>query len=78
MIDDSDQIAWLHNEERLQLRSDCLLKLLKAFGGGIRPDGSPEHSPKSLYGAAHDFVSHGNKNPDGIIAYYLEIHEAYN
>ena len=78
MIDDSDQMPWLHNEKRLQLRTDCLLKLLKTFGGSLNPDGSPEHNPRSLYGAAHDFVSHGNKNPDGIIAYYLEIHEAYS
>ena len=76
-IDDSDQMAWLHSEERQEARSMALLGLLKAFGGELSQDGTPAHSPRSLYGAAHDYVSHGNTDPDGIISYYLENIDVY-
>lgn len=78
MIDDSDQIAWLHNEERQALRAGCLLILMKEFGGALNSDGSPKHGNKTLYAAAHDYVSHGNKDPGGIIAYYLENRGLYS
>ncbi len=35
VIDDSNQMLWLHNEERLELRAECLLKLMKEFGSSI-------------------------------------------
>jgi hypothetical protein len=78
IIDDSDQLAWLHNDERLELRGECLVALLKAFGGDINEDGSPVHSSRHLYGAAHDYISHGNDNPDGVVKFYLENKQAYD
>ena len=78
IIDDSDQMAWLHSPERQEARSAALVRLLKAFGGELGEDGTPAHSPRGLYGAAHDYVSHGNTDPDGIIAYYLENSEVYD
>ena len=78
IVDDSDQIAWLHSPERQEARSAALVRLLKAFGGKLWKDGTPTYSPRSLYGAAHDYVSHGNTDPDGIIAYYLENFDVYN
>jgi len=76
-IDDSDQMAWLHSPERQEARSEALARLLKAFGGELGDDGTPTHSPRGLYGAAHDYVSHGNTDPNGIIAYYLENIDVY-
>jgi len=76
-IDDSDQMAWLHSDERLEARSAALLRLLKTFGGELGDDDTPSHCPRSLYGAAHDYVSHGNTDPDGIISYYLENVDVY-
>ena len=78
MIDDSDQMAWLHSEQRQAARSASLLSLLKAFGGAIKPDGSPLHNPRGLYGAAHDYVSHGNTDPEGVLAFYSENREVYD
>ena len=77
-IDDSDQMAWLHSPERQHARSEALLQLLETFGGELREDGTPAHSPRGLYGAAHDYVSHGNKDADGIISYYLENIDVYD
>ena len=77
-IDDSDQMAWLHSPERQEVRSAALLRLLEVFGGELSGDGTPVHSSRGLYGAAHDYVSHGNADPDGIIAYYLENSDVYN
>lgn len=78
IIDDSDQMAWLHSEARQEARSEALLRLLKAFGGELQGDGTPAHSPRNLYGAAHDYVSHGNTDPAGIIPYYLENRASYD
>ena len=78
MIDDSDQIAWLHSDERLELRAACLLTLLKDFGGTLTDNGEPAYSTKGIYGACHDYVSHGNKDVGGIIGYYLANFETYN
>ena len=77
-IDDSDQMAWLHSEERLALRSDCLLRMMLVFGGELSANGEPVHSTKGIYGACHDYISHGNKDAGGIIAYYLSNLETYN
>jgi len=78
VIDDSDQMAWLYSDQRQESRSAALLSLLKAFGGAINADGSPSHNPRGLYGAAHDYVSHGNTDPEGILGFYLENSEVYS
>ena len=77
IIDDSDQMAWLHSPERQDARSAALLRLLRTFGGELADDDTPAHAPRGLYGAAHDYVSHGNTDADGIIAYYLENIDVY-
>ncbi|QIN96986.1 hypothetical protein [Synechococcus phage S-H34] len=77
IIDDSDQLAWLHNDERLELRGACLSVLLSAFGGELNEDGTPTHGNRELYSAAHDYISHGNTEPGGVIKFYLENRSAY-
>lgn len=64
---------WLYNEERLELREQCLSILLRRYGSELNEDGTPVHSNESIYNCAHDWVSHGNPKPDGIVKYY----EAY-
>ena len=46
-IDDSDQLQWLHNDERLELRGECLVVLLKAFGSELKEDGTPAHTNRN-------------------------------
>lgn len=77
IIDDSDQLVWLHSDERLELRGECLLTLMKAFGGELNEDGSPVHENRTLYSAAHDYISHGNFDAEGVVKFYLENKEAY-
>lgn len=78
IVDDSNQMAWLHSDDVLETRQQCLLILLKAFGGALNEDGSPVHDTRAIYGACHDYISHGNRDPKGIIKYYQEIRESYS
>ena len=64
---------WLYNEERLELREQCLSILLRKYGSEIKEDGTPVNSTESIYNCAHDWVSQGHPKPDGIVKYY----EAY-
>jgi len=66
---------WLYSAERLQLRENALKTLLRAFGSHMNADGSPEHSSKSIYNCAHDWVSQGHHNCEGILNYYHENYE---
>ena len=77
LIEDSDQLEWLHSEEKLALRAACLSVLFKRFGGQLCESGGPLHSPRHLYEACHDYLSHGNTDPDGVVGFYLNIKEAY-
>ena len=62
---------WLHSEERLSFRSQCLYMLLSEFGHGLSKDGTPLHSSRALYECAHDWVSQGHPTVNGITTYYL-------
>lgn len=77
LIEDSDQLEWLHSEEKLALRAECLAFLLKAFGGQLAPSGEPLHNPRHLYEACHDYLSHGNTHVAGVVPFYLGIRPAY-
>ena len=68
-----DNLDWRYEPDRMALRERCLSILLKKYGSDLKEDGSPKYSTMSLYDCAHDWVSQGNKIPDGIVAYY----EAY-
>ena len=63
---------WRYSNERLKIRDQVLLKLLKRFGGQNNKDGSPTFSQRSLYECAHDWTSAGNRQSEGIIDFYLE------
>ena len=61
---------WRYNEDRLDLRSQCLSILLHAYGSSLNEQGAPLHSSESIYNCAHDWVSHGHRSTDGIIKNY--------
>ena len=67
MIDD-----WRYSE-KLNLRESALKVLLTKYGGQLKKDSLPEYSNQSMYECAHDWVSQGNVNTNGIIKYF----EAY-
>ena len=64
---------WIYSPERMDLREQCLFILMTKFGSKLNENGLPLHSSETIYACAHDWVSHGNPRPDGIIKYY----EAY-
>ena len=65
-----DNNDWRYEPQKMVLREQCLSILLKKFGEDIKEDGTPMNSPKCIYECAHDWVSQGNKRPDGIVAYF--------
>ena len=67
MIDD-----WRYSEQKLNLRESALKVLLTKYSGQLK-NSLPEYSNQSMYECAHDWVSRGNVNTNGIIKYF----EAY-
>ena len=63
---------WRYSKERLNLRNEVLLKLLRRFGAHNNKDGSPMFSQRSIYECAHDWVSGGKFSTEGVIDFYLE------
>ena len=61
---------WLYSEDRLALRERCLSTLLQAYGIKLNGNGTPMQSTKSIYECAHDWVSQGNPDTQGITNYY--------
>lgn len=67
MIDD-----WRYSEDKLKLRESALKVLLAKYGGQLK-ESLPAYTNQSMYECAHDWVSQGNVNTNGIIKYF----EAY-
>ena len=61
---------WRYEPQRMALREECLSKLLREFGSEIKEDGTPVYPTMTIYECAHDWVSQGNNQADGIISYY--------
>jgi len=64
---------WRYSEDRMELRQKVYSLLLGRFGSELDENGEPLHSMKSISECAHDWVSQGNVNTNGIVKYY----EAY-
>ena len=67
MIDD-----WRYSKDKLKLRESALNVLLTKYGGQLK-ESLPAYTNQSMYECAHDWVSQGNVNTNGIIKYF----EAY-
>ena len=63
---------WRYSEHKLKLRESALKVLLTKYGSQLK-ESLPEYSNQSMYECAHDWVSQGNVNTNGIIKYF----EAY-
>ena len=63
---------WLYRPDRMLLREQALSALLNEFGSYLDDQGIPQYSTESIYAAAHDWVSSGNKTMDGITNFYKE------
>ena len=64
---------WRYSEDRMELRQKVYSLLLGRFGSELDENGEPLYSMQSISECAHDWVSQGNVNTNGIVKYY----EAY-
>ena len=64
---------WLYTHERMALREKVLFILLKRFGGEAVPENN-----KAIYECAHDWVSQGNRNTEGLLDFYHENYRGTN
>ena len=64
---------WRYSEDKLKLRQQALSILLKKYGSELNLTKESKYRTQSIYECAHDWVSQGNVNCNGIIKYY----EAY-
>ena len=61
---------WRYSDFKMQLRRQALSLLIKRFGSELNENGEPKYSNQSIYECVHDWVSQGNKRPDGLVKYY--------
>ena len=64
---------WRYSEKKLKVRQSAYSILMKRFASQLDENGQPIYSMKSITECAHDWVSQGNVNTNGIVKYY----EAY-
>ena len=73
MMTTAIQTDWRYSDERMEIREQVLKVLLSKFGHQLE-NGVPKYSSQSIYECAHDWVSQGNVNSDGVIKCYLEYY----
>ena len=64
---------WRYSDDKLKLRQQALTILLAKYGSELDSTRKSKYTSQSIYECAHDWVSQGNVNCNGITAYY----EAY-
>lgn len=61
---------WRYSEEKMQIRQNAYIILLSRFGSKLNEIGLPIHNMKDITECAHDWVSQGNMQTDGIVSYF--------
>ena len=62
-----------YSDNRMSVRAQSLSVLLKKYGSQLDTSRKSKYTNQSIYQCAHDWISMGNKNTNGIVKYY----EAY-
>ena len=60
----------MNHEERLELRAQCLSRLLMAFSDDVDANGDPLYSPLKFRECATQWVNEGHFTADGILPYF--------
>ena len=60
--------SWIYSDKRMRLRSEVLGLLFKEYGGEQIHESV--YSTEDIYNCAHDWVSHGNPTPQGVLEYF--------
>ena len=61
---------WRYSEVRMETRQQALKLLLARYGSELDKEGKPVEANQKLYECAHDWVSAGNVNCNGLLKYY--------
>ena len=61
---------WRYSDDKLKLRQQALTILLAKYGSELDSTRKSKYTSQSIYECAHDWVSQGNVNCNGITAYY--------
>ena len=61
---------WRYSEEKLKLRENALKILLSKYGSELDSTRKSKYTNRSIYECAHDWVSQGNVNCNGLVKYY--------
>jgi len=69
---------WRYSDDKLKLRQQALTILLAKYGGELDSTRKSKYTNQSIYECAHDWVSQGNVNCNGIISYYEAYYHAKN
>lgn len=64
---------WRYNEDKMKVRQQALYILNQKYGSELDSTRKSKYTNQSIYECAHDWVSQGNVNCNGITKYY----EAY-
>lgn len=64
---------WRYNEDKMKVRQQALYILNQKYGRELDSSRKSKYTNQSIYECAHDWVSQGNVNCNGITKYY----EAY-
>ena len=65
-----------YSDEKMKLRQQALTILLSKFGGELDRTRKSKYANQSIYECAHDWVSQGNVNCNGITKYYEAYYHA--
>ena len=60
---------WRYEDAKMKVREQALKILFSKYGGQMNGP-TPKYSSQSIYECAHDWVSQGNINSNGIVKYY--------
>ena len=64
---------WRYSDQKMKTRQQALKILLSKYGSELDKSRKSKYTCQSIYECAHDWVSQGNVNCNGITKYY----EAY-
>lgn len=64
---------WRYSDQKMKTRQQALTILLSKYGSELDKSRKSKYTCQSIYECAHDWVSQGNVNCNGITKYY----EAY-
>ena len=69
---------WRYSEEKLRIRQQAIRILLHKYGSDLDHTRKSKYTCRSIYECAHDWISQGNANCNGITQYYEAYYHANN